>query len=232
MLTTNDTRIASALVLALSTMAMACAGLEQDQEFDDDITAGDGDGDGQSGNGRTDYDDEDPSNPGDIRSPDPSDPQGPGDIRAMDPIVPEPPEACEPQTNVLFAGQTIDTGTVTVSNTESSFELSVLANAPYQLLEVHAFVGVGPLPTDNDGVAPGQFPHMIEFAEPTDAWQLSIPVTELAAGCGDEVQVAVHAVVVAFEDGAEVFEETAWMFGANEFEGHWGWSLDYGICCE
>jgi hypothetical protein len=232
MLTTTNTRFTTALVLALSTLATACAGIDQDPEFDDDITAGDGDGDGQSGNGRTDYDGEDPSNPGDIRTPDPIDPEGPGDIRAMDPIEPEPPTVCEPQTSVLFAGQTIDTGTLTVANTESTVELSLATSSPYQLLEVHAFVGTGPLPTENDDVAPGLFPYQVELDEPSNAWQLSIPITELAVGCGDELLVAVHAVVVAFEDGNEVFEETAWAFGADAFVGHWGWSSDYGICCE
>ena len=111
--------------------------------------------------------------------------------------------------------------------------LSLLAAAPYQLLEVHAYVGIDPVPTTNDGsVSPGQFPYAIEFDEPSDSWQLSIPLDELAVGCGEQLNVAVHAVAVAFEDGVEVFEETAWAFGQNEFENHWGWSSDYAICCE
>jgi len=113
--------------------------------------------------------------------------------------------------------------------------IAVDAAEPYLLSEVHIYVGTDPVPVNNGGApAPGQFPYTIEFPEPVASYDLAVALADLGVGCDDQLNVAVHAVVVSFDgQGNEVFSETGWGFGDEEFEGsRWGWSFDYGICCE
>ena len=142
---------------------------------------------------------------------------------------------CEVQETELIAGQHTDTGSVSVTNDADDLLISVDADAPYLLAEVHIYAGTDPVPTNNGGnPAPGQFPYTIEFPEPVPSYDLAIALDELGVGCDDDLNVAVHATVVSFDrEGNEIFEETAWGFGDETFEGsRWGWHFDYGICCE
>jgi hypothetical protein len=82
-------------------------------------------------------------------------------------------------------------------------------------------------------VAPGQFPYVEEFAQPVGDYQLEVPLAELAAACGDDLNIAVHAVIVSSDNQGDLqFQETAWGFGPNEFENGWGWSFAHEICCD
>jgi hypothetical protein len=142
---------------------------------------------------------------------------------------------CEAHETDLIAGQHTDTGSVSVSNDEDEIMITVDAASPYLLSEVHIYVGTDPVPTNNGGApAPGQFPYKVEFPEPVGSYELDVALAELGVGCDESLNVAVHAVVVSFDrSGNEIFSETAWGFGDEEFEGsRWGWSFDYGICCE
>jgi hypothetical protein len=142
---------------------------------------------------------------------------------------------CEPHETSLIAGQQLDTGSVSVSNDADEITIAVDATAPYLLSEVHIYVGTDPVPTNNGGApAPGQFPYKVEFPEPVSSYALDVALAELGVGCDESLNVAVHASVVSFDrSGNEVFSETAWGFGDEAFEGsRWGWSFDYGICCE
>jgi hypothetical protein len=142
---------------------------------------------------------------------------------------------CEPHVTDLIAGQHTDTGSVTVTNDDDEVMIAVDAAAPYLLAEVHIYVGTGEIPVNQANIpAPGQFPYVVEFPEPVASYDLAVELAELGVGCDDELNVAVHAVVVSFDDqGNEVFSETAWGFGDERFEAsRWGWSFDYGVCCE
>jgi hypothetical protein len=234
-------RLHAALLLALTTLAPACGGFAED-DSDDDRRADRGDdedtnGDDSSEGGSSDGGSSEGDGEGRVcrNSDGPEEPVDP-----VDPVDPEEPGECDPKPGIcdpvetgLIAGQQFDTGAVTISNSDDTITVLVDATAPYELAEVHVYVGTDPVPTTNGGAAaPGQFPYTHEFVEPADAWQLELALADLDVGCGDELHVAVHATVVSFENGMEVFEETAWAFGPNEFETSWGWSLDYGICCE
>jgi hypothetical protein len=249
-------RLTATILFTLTTLTTACAGFEGDDfgsDFGDEDGSEERDDAGAEGheNGGDDQGDEEGEYDGDDRKPPragdddghgpdcehdvrcPGDEgngdEGNGDGDEEEPGE-EPGDICEPRSTDLIAAQQFDTGTVTLSNTEDTFEIEVLPDAPYQLLEVHVYAGVDPIVESE----PGQFPYTVEFDEPTNSYHLSIPVTELKVGCGDELNVAVHAVVVSFEDGAEVFNETAWMFGNGnmQFDEGWGWSWAYSICCE
>jgi hypothetical protein len=158
-----------------------------------------------------------------------------GDDEGEEPSDEDDGGVCEPHETGLIAGQHTDTGSVTVSNDADEIMIAVDATAPYLLAEVHIYVGTDPVPTNKSGnPAPGQFPYTIEFPEPVASHDLAVALAELGVGCDDQLNVAVHASVVSFDgEGNEVFSETAWGFGDEAFEGsRWGWSFDYGICCE
>jgi hypothetical protein len=142
---------------------------------------------------------------------------------------------CEPHETELIAGQQTDTGSVTVSNDADEIMIAVDAAEPYLLAEVHIYVGTDPVPLNKGGApAPGQFPYTIEFPEPVASYDLAVALADLGVECDDQLNVAVHASVVSYDrHGNEIFSETAWGFGDEAFEGsRWGWSFDYGICCE
>jgi hypothetical protein len=225
-------RITATVLFTLATLTTACAGFEGQDDFGADVGDDDGleDRDDAGAEGHENGGDEDGNDEGDDRKPpragddDGHGPDCEDDVR--DPA--EPADSCEPTSGVLIAAQQFDTGTVTLTNTEGALEIALQTEAPYQLIEIHAYVGVEAIVDPS----PGSFPHVVELAEPIDAYHLSVSLTELAVGCGDELHVAVHAVVVSFENGVEVFEETAWMLGNEQFDEGWGWSADYAVCCE
>jgi hypothetical protein len=234
-------RLTATALFALSILTSACAGVGNDDfgsDFgDDDGIEGfdDAGAEGHENGGDDQGDDQQPPRAGDDdgHGPDcehdvrcPGD-EGPGDEGPGDGDE-ESGDICEPRSSDLIAAQQFDTGTVMIANTVGALEVAVLPEAPYQLLEVHVHVGADPIVESE----PGQFPQSIEFAEPSDSWHVSFSLDQLDVGCGDELHVAVHAVVVAFENGVEVFEETAWMLGDVQFEEGWGWSSSYAICCE
>jgi hypothetical protein len=125
----------------------------------------------------------------------------------------------------LIAGQHTNTGSVQVSNDNESISIAVLAADPYRLAEIHVYVGTGPVPGNG---APGQFPYVAEFRSPVGDHQIEVPLADLAVACGDDLTIAVHAVVVSL-DGQ--FEETAWGFGPDELGLGWGWSFGHEVCC-
>jgi hypothetical protein len=216
-------RISSTVLFTLSVLTTACAGFD-DGDFDQDRAGGEEAADREcaGAEGQEHGGDEEGRDCGDGFQP----------PERADEGEYEEPAVCEPYATELIAGQHFDTGSVTLSNTDDNLELTLDTNSPYQIVEVHAYVGVDPIPLTNGGMAaPGQFPYKQTFAEPVDSWQLSIPLAELEVGCGDDLNVAVHAVVVSFERGQEVFHETAWAFGPEQFDAGWGWHFDYEICC-
>jgi hypothetical protein len=212
-------------LLALTFLVPACLGAEV-EDFEDELDSfaedGDtGDADDEAGD---DQDDElRDVRPGDA---DPTKPKRPI------PGTPSEPDACQPEIARLIAAQDIGVGLVTASNDDDSVDVRVQTFGSYALTEVHVFVGQGPLPNNGGAIAPGLFPFTEELIAPAAEWQLEVPLDELDATCGEDLTIAVHAVVVAIEDGMEVFGETAWGYGENEFEDSWGWSSSYPLCCE
>jgi hypothetical protein len=63
-------------------------------------------------------------------------------------------ETCQPTTLDLFAGQTINVGSVSIINTDSSIQVKLTVKDGWTLSEVHIYAGT----TSPSTVAPGQFP--------------------------------------------------------------------------
>ncbi len=217
----TNTRVALSFAALLPVFAIGCMDVDADDEFRA-IPVGDEECDEEGGH-------EEGGEPGDEGG-EPGDEGGePGDEGGD-----EGGDVCEEHLTDMHAGQTTNIGTATVGNDDHEITIDVDAGQPYLLAEVHIYVGSDPVPTNNAGnPAPGQFPYSIEFPEPVVSHELAVPLAELDVGCDDQLNVAVHAVVVSFdEQGNEVFEETAWGFGDERFDGmRWGWWFEYGICC-
>jgi hypothetical protein len=159
---------------------------------------------------------------------------GLGNVVVEDDLDIESGGTCGSPETALIAGQHTNTGSIQVTNDNGSISIAVLPTAPYELAEVHIYVGTGPVPTKRNGaVAPGQFPYAETFAQSVGDYQLEVPLAELAAACGDDLNIAVHAVIVSADNQGDLqFQETAWGFGPNEFENGWGWHFTHELCCD
>lgn len=142
---------------------------------------------------------------------------------------------CNYWQSTLIAGQSIDAGTVVVTNTAHELLVEITTSEPWLLAEVHIYAGLDPVPLNDGGnPAPGQFPYSMVFEPPYyPQAQYAIRLADIGAGCGDTINVAVHAAVVQVGEGGGLTDgETAWADGPTPFPGsRWGWSFPYAICC-
>lgn len=140
---------------------------------------------------------------------------------------------CEDHVTTIYAGRTIDAGSVTVSNTATDLVVVVAGSGDWLVGAVHLYAGTGPVPTNAAGhPAPGRFPHHQDFgAAPVGSTVLTVPLADLGVGCDDTLNVAVHTEMVRVVDGVVVAEETGWAYGPTPHQRAWGWSFTYTICC-
>ena len=147
------------------------------------------------------------------------------------------PVPCGNYTATIWAGQSIDAGSIEVTNSADNIRVEIDVDSPWMMTEVHIYAGLGSLPTNGGGnVAPGQFPYQRSFAQPgVDHHVANIPLASVGLACDDIAVMAVH-VVVEREDPqnpGSYFSETGCVYGPNSFPGNqWGWSFQYEICCE
>jgi hypothetical protein len=137
----------------------------------------------------------------------------------------------------LYAGQTIDAGTVSVWNGRETLKIRIEPSGEWSISEVHVFVGIGEVPTKNGNPVPGKFPYKKEFSSPvlkdTTVVHLSDDMGFNWGALWEDKRIqniAVHVDLVKLDEttGEVTDEEGAWAFGPNEFEGsQWGWWFDY-----
>lgn len=134
--------------------------------------------------------------------------------------------ACAPDHRELWAGQNIDAGRVTYASDESALLVAFEADGDWVAEKLHLYASTEPLPEKNGRPAPGKFPFHFEPDEPAGEHVFRIELDELGVGCGDTLNLALHAQL----GGAG--EETGWSFGEHEFDASWGWWTEYTICCD
>ena len=135
-------------------------------------------------------------------------------------------DGCGPPTIVtLWAGQTIDAGTVTVWNDPDYLYVSFTTSGDWFLSETHVWVGdTEPPTTDPSDVAPGSFPYSADHDPAVNTYTYSIPLTW---DPGTEIWVLAHASVI--NTGPDGGSETAWG-GDTPFEGpRWGFYFSHEI---
>lgn len=139
---------------------------------------------------------------------------------------------CPATTVTLFAGQTINAGTVSVTNDADYIYVTYTTANGWYLTQTHLYVGdCALIPVNNPGnPIPGQFPYSSTHSYAT-TYTYQIPLTAIPAevcGC-----IAAHAVVVRLNATGGVIEtQTGWGNGTriNLSGGNWGMKFDYCSC--
>jgi len=136
----------------------------------------------------------------------------------------------------LYAGQTIDAGTISVWNSRDNLQIQTETSGEWLISEIQIFVGIDPILTKNGNPIPGKFPYKREYINPSHIHMLVVDFEEdMGFNWGlpwenMRVQnIAVHADLVQLDEkGKIIAEEGAWAFGPAEFEGdQWGWWFTY-----
>lgn len=141
-------------------------------------------------------------------------------------------ESCEPTTVALLAGQTIEAGTVTVSNDEDFIYVTYTTANGWVLSQTHLFVGnIALLPVNNAGnPIPGRFPNKSPHNNVT-SYTYQVPISSIPLQtCGT---IAAHSVVKKYNASNQLIDtQTGWGNGAriNPTGGNWAMKFDYCSC--
>ncbi len=138
---------------------------------------------------------------------------------------------CSPTVVTLFAGQTINAGTVTVSNDANFIYVTYTTANGYVLSQTQLYVGdCALIPVNKPGnPIPGQFPYASPHSNLT-TYTYQIPITAIPVGmCAC---IAAHAVVVKLDAAGQVVDQqTAWGNGTViNPDGQWGMKFTYCSC--
>lgn len=124
----------------------------------------------------------------------------------------------------MVAGQNLDVGHASIVNDGEDLTIRVFTDPGWTMNEVHVYVDKVEPPTNNGGnVVPGLFPFR---AENTTAYLLVVSLAQLGVGCGDKLNVVIHASV---SDGQRT--ETAFAEGTPLDGPRWGYLIKYSVCC-
>jgi len=135
---------------------------------------------------------------------------------------PEPKELC------LIAGQTINSGTVTMVNDEDNLYIKFATSGDILLKEVHVWIGddLGNAPVNKQNTpVPGQFPYKMEKIDKSSV-TLIIPLTEVPDDC---FYILAHAALSNGETawGAVCDAEMRWTFAEFFDTNRWGFLAEY-----
>jgi hypothetical protein len=149
--------------------------------------------------------------------------------------------ACSATTWDLTAGQTINVGTVKVSNDSANLYITyTLAYPGATLGNLHMWVGdhISLVPSNKQGIpVPGQFPWKVDATGLT-ASTLAIPLTALgivdeSKVCGMSLFVVTHAEVSMDSDhDGQKEDETAFGGDTSGSGPRWWFYGAYSICCQ
>ncbi|HEV3076403.1 MAG TPA: hypothetical protein VHB47_18415 [Thermoanaerobaculia bacterium] len=128
----------------------------------------------------------------------------------------------------LFGGQTIDTGTVTVTNDASSVTVTYATNDPWVITAVHLAVAdslAGIPQNKNSNPLPGHFAINTTYNPPVTTVTFIIPIDNITSL--QSLFIGAQAEVQA--PGGQGGSQTAWGFGPR-FGGHnWATYINYPV---
>lgn len=138
---------------------------------------------------------------------------------------------CTPTSVTLMAGQTINAGTVEVTNDADFIYVTYTTADGWLLTQTHLYVGdCALIPVNNPGnPIPGQFPYNSAHSN-ISTYTYQVPISAIGLGnCGC---VAAHAVVVKLDaSGHVIAQQTGWGNGTViNPGGNWGMKFDYCTC--
>jgi len=143
-------------------------------------------------------------------------------------------------TEILYAGQTIEAGTVTMEVVGSDLTITYDTYGGWELQETHVWVGsdLADMPQTRQGNPKiGNFPYQSGDITGATSYSVSIPLLQLGFACpsGDiEYFVAAHAAVQLVDaNGAVIQTETGWSDGDRYVErGMWGTYSTITLTCD
>jgi len=124
----------------------------------------------------------------------------------------------------LFAGQTIDSGTVTTSNDGANLYVNYSTVSPWVITQTHLAVAgtlAGIPQTKGGNPIPGHFAYSTSFNPGVSIFTYTIPLSSLPTG---ELFIAAHAIVQ--EPGNT---QTGWAFGQPFAGANWATYVTYTI---
>lgn len=132
------------------------------------------------------------------------------------------------QSQDLFAGQTIDVGSVDITNDADSVYVTYNLTGNWYFNSVHLYVGTlagMPVSPGNGNPIPGQFPiHGNLSGSTVQSVTYSYPL----AGLHPCYIVAAHADIYQTDGAGNIIQnETAWGFGDPFNSPKWGWTIPY-----
>ncbi|HVR09349.1 MAG TPA: hypothetical protein VMW75_14965 [Thermoanaerobaculia bacterium] len=142
--------------------------------------------------------------------------------------VPAAAQCGNASTVTLFGGQTIDTGTVTISNDASSITITYATNDPWVISAVHLAVAnslAGIPQNDNNNPRPGHFPINTTYNPPVTTVSFVIPLDNFNPG--DTVYIGAQAEVQAPADQGG--SQTAWGDGTPFGGSNWATYITYTV---
>lgn len=155
-----------------------------------------------------------------------------------DPVSPAgvPMEIAEPcglvTTVTLFAGQTIDVGTVVIANDGENLCVTYRTSGDWYLTGNHLDIALSPeeIPQTRTGnPRPGQFSYSHELTTPVQMDEHCFTLAELGYQPGAVLYVAAHSQVIRMENGSAVQSETAWGDGLPFPGSNWATYMEHTI---
>ena len=135
-------------------------------------------------------------------------------------------------TVTLFAGRTIDVGTVVIANDGERLCVTYDTTGPWFLTENHLDIALTPseIPQTNSGnPRPGQFSYSHTFTTPVQSDEHCFTLAELGYEPGAVLYIAAHCKVVRMESGGAVQRETAWGDGLPFPGANWATYMEHTI---
>ena len=141
--------------------------------------------------------------------------------------IPAAAQQCGPSTTVtLFGGQTINTGTVTISNDVDSVTVTYSTNDPWVITAVHLAVSdslAGIPQNKNNNPIPGHFPINTRYNPPVTTVTFVVPIDNLVPG--ETLYIGAQAEVQA--PGGQGGGQTAWGDGTSFGGNNWATYITY-----
>jgi hypothetical protein len=141
------------------------------------------------------------------------------------------PVVCGSETYTLWAGQTINAGTLTVSNDQTNLYVTYTTSGVFSTLHLWVGTDMALLPKNSQGTPiPGQFPYVYDASGLT-TYTYTIPLSGISFfnTCGDKVYVVAHAEVSINGGNETAFGGNIEGTGTNRWYFYAGYST---VCCE
>jgi hypothetical protein len=135
-----------------------------------------------------------------------------------------------PTTVTLYAGRTLDAGTVSVSNDTVNLYVQYSTTSPWVLTAAHLAVAdslAGIPQTKTKNPIPGRFPYSATFDPEVTSFTFTIPLSNYNPG--QTLFIAAHAVVLAPFQGSGGGTQTGWGYGPGFPGANWATYFQYTV---